>query len=80
MALAILLLDNIVNRKTFNPKAKTLHKIAAAFNITLAEFLDVEERNAFSFDDEEENKSERLKAILDQIEQLAAEAHKIVEG
>lgn len=33
-----------------------------------------------SFDDEEENKSERLKAILDQIEQLATEAHKIVEG
>lgn len=33
-----------------------------------------------SFDDEEESKSERLKAILDQIEQLAAEAHKIVEG
>ena len=33
-----------------------------------------------SFNDEEENKSERLKAILDQIEQLAAEAHKIVEG
>ena len=33
-----------------------------------------------SFDGEEENKSERLKAILDQIEHLAAEAHKIVEG
>lgn len=33
-----------------------------------------------SFDGEEENKSERLKAILEQIEQLAAEAHKIVEG
>ena len=33
-----------------------------------------------SFDGEEENKSERLKAILDQIEQLAAEARKIVEG
>lgn len=33
-----------------------------------------------SFDDEEENKSERLKAILEQIEQLAAEARKIVEG
>lgn len=32
-----------------------------------------------SFDDEEENKSEKLKAILDQIEQLAAEARKIVE-
>lgn len=33
-----------------------------------------------SFDDEEESKPERLKAILDQIEQLAAEARKIVEG
>lgn len=33
-----------------------------------------------SFDDEEENKSERLKAILNQIEQLVSEAHKIVEG
>lgn len=33
-----------------------------------------------SFDGEEENKSERLKTILAQIEQLAAEAHKIMEG
>ena len=33
-----------------------------------------------SFDGEEESKSERLKAILDQIEQLAAEARKIAEG
>lgn len=33
-----------------------------------------------SFDGEEENKSERLKAILDQIEQLVSEARKIVEG
>lgn len=33
-----------------------------------------------SFDGEEESKSERLKAILDQIEQLAAEAREIVEG
>lgn len=33
-----------------------------------------------SFDGEEESKSERLKAILDQIEQLATEARKIVEG
>ena len=32
-----------------------------------------------SFDGEEENKSERFKAILDQIEQLVSEAHKIVE-
>ena len=33
-----------------------------------------------SFDGEEENKSERLKTILAQIEQLAVEARKIVEG
>lgn len=33
-----------------------------------------------SFDGEEESKSEKLKAILAQIEQLAAEARKIVEG
>jgi hypothetical protein len=32
-----------------------------------------------SFDGEEESKSERLKTILAQIEQLAAEAHEIVE-
>lgn len=32
-----------------------------------------------SFDGEEESKPERLKAILDQIEQLVSEAHKIVE-
>lgn len=33
-----------------------------------------------SFDGEEESKSERLKAILAQIEELAAEAREIVEG
>ena len=33
-----------------------------------------------SFDGEEESKPERLKTILDQIEQLVSEAHKIVEG
>ena len=33
-----------------------------------------------SFDGEEESKSEKLKAILDQIEQLAAEVRKIAEA
>lgn len=44
-------LDNIVNRKTFNPKMKTLHKIALAFGMTLAEFVDFDELNRYSFDD-----------------------------
>ena len=34
-----------------NPKAKTLHKIANAFNMTLAEFLDFDELNSYSFDE-----------------------------
>ena len=45
-------LDNIVNRKVFNPRIKTLHKIATAFSLTVAEFLDFDELNDFSFDDE----------------------------
>ena len=45
-------LDNIVNRNTFNPRIKTLHKIATAFSLTIAEFLDFNELNHFSFDDE----------------------------
>ncbi len=48
-------LDNIVNRKTFNPRIKTLHKIASAFGMTLSELLDFEAMNNFSFEDEEEH-------------------------
>ena len=33
-------LDNIVRGLTKNPRVKTLHKIAIAFNMTLSEFLD----------------------------------------
>ena len=44
-------LDNIVNHKTFNPKMKTLHKVALAFGMTLAEFVDFDELNKYSFDD-----------------------------
>ena len=47
-------LDNIVRGQTHNPKAKTLHKIALAFNMTLAEFLDFPELNNYSFDEDEE--------------------------
>ena len=45
-------LDNIVNRNTFNPRIKTLHKIATAFSLTIAEFLDFDKLNEFSFDEE----------------------------
>lgn len=47
-------LDNIVRGLTKNPRVKTLHKIALAFNMTLAEFLDFEELNEYAFDDEDE--------------------------
>ena len=45
-------LDNLVNRKTFNPKIVTLHKIAIAFGMTPAEFLDFKEFSEYSFEDE----------------------------
>lgn len=48
-------LDNIMRGLTKNPRAKTLHKIAIAFNMTLSEFLDFEELNDYCFDDAEED-------------------------
>ena len=47
-------IDNIVNGRTRNPGVVNLHKIAIAFNMTLAEFLNFDELNNFSFDDNEE--------------------------
>lgn len=47
-------LDNIVRGLTRNPGVRTMHKIANAFNMTLAEFLDFEELNAYSFEDDNE--------------------------
>ena len=48
-------LDNIVRGLTMNPRVKTLHKLAIAFNMTLAEFLDFDELNDYSFDDDDED-------------------------
>lgn len=48
-------LDNIVRGLTKNPKAKTLHKIALAFNMTLSEFLDFPELNNYSFDENDDS-------------------------
>lgn len=47
-------LDNIVRGLTKNPRVKTLHKIAIAFNMMLAEFLDFQALNDYSFEDDEE--------------------------
>lgn len=48
-------LDNIVRGLTKNPRVKTLHKIALAFNMTLAEFLDFPDLNEYSFEDDDED-------------------------
>ena len=48
-------LDNIVRGLTKDPRVATLHKVALAFNMTLAEFLDFKELNDYSFDDGEED-------------------------
>lgn len=47
-------LDNIVRGLTKNPRVMTLHKIAIAFNMTLAEFLDFDELNEYSFEEDDE--------------------------
>lgn len=47
-------LDNIVRGLTKDPRTKTLHKLAIAFNMTLSEFLDFNELNDYSFDDDED--------------------------
>lgn len=46
-------LDNIVRGLTKNPGIKSLHKIAHAFNMTLAEFLDFPALNEYSFEDDD---------------------------
>lgn len=44
-------LDNIMRGLSKNPNVRTMHKVANAFNMTLAEFLDFEELNEYSFED-----------------------------
>lgn len=47
-------LDNIVRGITKNPGVRTLHKVAIAFNMTLAEFLDFDELNDYSFEEDDD--------------------------
>lgn len=46
-------IDNILRGVSSNPTIKTLHRVAVAFNMTLSEFLDFNELNQYSFDDED---------------------------
>ena len=46
-------LDNIVRGLTKNPRVMILHRIALAFNMTLAEFLDFKDLNDYAFDEDE---------------------------
>lgn len=48
-------LDNIMRGITKNPRVKTLHKIALAFNMTLSAFLDFTALNDYAFEDEDED-------------------------
>lgn len=48
-------LDNIMRGITKNPRVKTLHKTALAFNMTLSAFLDFAELNDYAFEDEDED-------------------------
>lgn len=45
-------INNIVCGASKNPTAKTLHMIAIALNMTLSEFLDFDELNDYTFDEE----------------------------
>ena len=47
-------LSNIMHGESRNPRIKTLHKIALAFGITLAELLDFPALNEYSFDEEDD--------------------------
>ena len=49
-------INNIMRGVARSPRADTIHKIANALNMTLAEFLDCDEMNNYSFDDEEDGK------------------------
>lgn len=57
-------LDNIIRGLTKNPRVKTLHKLAIAFNMTLSEFLDFKELNDYSFEDDEEDLDQEIKWII----------------
>ena len=48
-------LDNLMQGRTQNPGVQTIHKLALAFSMTPAEFLDFEELNMYSFETESDS-------------------------
>ena len=50
--------NNIMQGNSKNPKIKTLHRIALAFNMTLADFLNFEALNEYSFEDDPDEESD----------------------
>ena len=48
-------IDTIIHGRSRNPKARTLHKIANTFNMTLSEFLDYPELNDYILEDMEDD-------------------------
>lgn len=47
-------IDNIIHGRSRNPRAKTLHRIANTFNMTLSDFMDFPELNDYVLEDEDE--------------------------
>lgn len=45
-------IDNIMRGLTKNPRIITLHRIANGLGMTLSEFLDFDELNKYSFEDQ----------------------------
>lgn len=54
-------LNNIANGGSENPKLKTIHKIAIGFCMTISEFLNFQELDDYSFEDEKDKKDENSK-------------------
>ena len=56
-ATAALIYNHIMKKgeSIMQPRVKTLHKIAIAFNMTLAEFLDFPALNDFGFDEDDDD-------------------------
>lgn len=48
-------LDNLMQGRTQNPGVQTIHKLALAFSMTPAEFLDFKELNEYSFESDSDS-------------------------
>jgi len=44
-------IESFLNKRSYNPRLMTIHKIAYGFSMTLPEFLDFDALNSFSFED-----------------------------